>query len=72
MFANIIMNLKEDCKHKINKEQKNPSSGNKLDILRTSSISSLEALLGRCKHRYKESTKMDLGETGYKRVTKFN
>jgi hypothetical protein len=42
MFANIIMNLKEDCKHKINKEQENPSSGNKLDILRTSSISSLE------------------------------
>jgi hypothetical protein len=42
MFANIIMNLKEDCKHKINKEQENPSSGNKLDILRTSSISSPE------------------------------
>jgi len=42
MFANIIMNLKEDCKHKINKGQENPSSGNKLDILRTSSISSLE------------------------------
>jgi hypothetical protein len=42
MFANIVMNLKEDCKHKINKGQENPSSGNKLDILRTSSISSLE------------------------------
>jgi len=36
------MNLKEDCKHKIKKWQENPSSGNKLDILRTSSISSLE------------------------------
>jgi hypothetical protein len=42
MFANIIMNLKEDCKHKINKDQENPSSGKKLDILRTSSISNLE------------------------------
>jgi hypothetical protein len=42
MFANIIMNLKQECKHKINKEQENPTSGNKLDILRTSSISSLE------------------------------
>jgi hypothetical protein len=42
MLANIIMNLKEDCKHKINKGQENPSNGNKLDILRTSSISSLE------------------------------
>jgi hypothetical protein len=42
MLANIIMNLKEDCKHKINKGQENPSSGNKLDILTTSSISSLE------------------------------
>jgi len=42
MFANIIINLKEDCTHKINKEQEYPSSGNKLDILRTSSISSLE------------------------------
>jgi len=42
MFANIIMNLKEDCKHKINKEQENTSSGNKLDVLRTSSTSSLE------------------------------
>jgi hypothetical protein len=36
------MSLKEDCKHKTNKEQENPSSGNKLDILRTSSITSLE------------------------------
>ena len=36
------MNLKEDCKHKINKGQQNPSSGNKLDIIGTSTISRLK------------------------------
>lgn len=55
----------EDCKHKVKKGQQNPSSGNKLDILITSTVSNLEMwrnLWGDVSTRMRiaDITKMDL------------